>query len=356
MKTLISLLSVFFGITLFAEESVFKFDEFNAKHKNSFAAISDILNLARSKNGSPVRIEFSKKTYNVEKDLNYSWFFNLSNLKNITIDGKGAKLMIDPSNAYCIIRNCENVVLKNFEFEHNRLAFTQGDIVEVNDEYFVMKLDDGYPEFPSHEFVMNNYPASQWMWGCYMDRKARTLLANYPDHIFFQKIIPAEKPRHYKFYPKPAFIRQLKRIKTGEAFVMPIHQDPHKAWKNSHGPYTIIVVGSKNISVENITARATRHAGWAVAQNEGKVIFKNCTITWRANSNDLISSWRDGAHCKNNRIGPTFINCKWEGLLDDSINIGANPSMIKEDLGNATYKIYGGYNLKKGGKVGIFIP
>jgi len=356
MKKILIVLSLLSGTILSAEEFVINFDEYNAKHKNSFAAIREVIDLVRSKNGEPVKIEFNQKVYNVEKDLNSSWFFHLVNLKNLTIDGKGAKLMIDPSNAYCVINNCENVTLKNFEFEHNRLAFTQGDIVEVTDEYFVLKLDDGYPEFPSHEFVMKNFPGPQWMWGSYMDRQERTLMPNYPDHIFFKTIVPAEKPRHYKFYPMPGYMRHLKIIRTGVAFVMPIHQDPNNAWKNSHGPYTISVVNSKNILVKNVTARATRHAGWAICLNEGKVTFKNCVVTWRENSNDLISSWRDGSHCKNNRIGPSFIGCKWEGLLDDSINIGASPSMITEDLGDATYRIYGGQGFKKGAKIGILIP
>ena len=332
-----------------------KFDDYCKEGDNGFDAMAKIIEIARSKNGEPVLVEFSNKTYDFKKAPEHSWFFPIVGVENLTIDGKGAKLMIDPFNAYCTINNCKNVTLKNFEFVHNRLAFTQGDIVEVTPEYFVFKLDDGYPEFPSHEFVMKNYPGSQWMWGSFMDREARTLKYGYPDHIFAAKIEPADKPRHYKFYPQKLYTHILKNIHPPVAFVMPIHQDPNKSWRNSHGPYTIGIAGSSDILIENITARATRHAGWSGINNEGKITFKNCVVTWRENSSDLISSWRDGSHFKNNKIGPAFIGCKWEGLLDDSINIGANPTMILEDMGDSTYRIRGG-SLKKGCPIAILNP
>ena len=61
MKKILIVLSLLSGTILSAEEFVINFDEYNAKHKNSFAAIREVIDLVRSKNGEPVKIEFNQK-------------------------------------------------------------------------------------------------------------------------------------------------------------------------------------------------------------------------------------------------------------------------------------------------------
>ncbi len=340
---------------LSGEQCVIKFDDFLKGGSDGFGAMSEIIERVKANNGAETVVEFSGGTYDFKKDPNHSWFFLLKDLENLTIDGKGSKLMIDSFNAYVRIDSCKNIAIKNFEFVHNRLAFTQGDIVDVTREYFVIKIDDGYDEPASEEFVKKYYPNLMWMWGSFMDREARTLKYGYPDHLYIDRVVPDGKPRHYRIYPVAREKNVLSMLEKGVAFVMPLHMEPNKPWLGGIGPYTISILNSSDILVENITARATRHAGWSGNNNQGKITFKNCVLTWRENSSDLISSWRDGSHFKNNKIGPAFIDCKWEGMLDDSINIGANPILLVEDKGEGIYKIHGG-RLKKGSRIGIFYP
>ncbi len=356
MKIKLSLLFACILCGICAAEEVIKFDD-RLKDGDGIAAMAEIVKEISQKRGAPVRVEFSPKLYVFPKNKEHSWFMNLSGLKNVTIDGRGATIKFPAYNAFCKVNFSENITVKNFNFEHSTLPFTQGEILGKNEKesYFLLKLDDGYPELPSNEFVMKNYPGPQWMWGSFMDRKTRALKRGIMDHFFIGKVEETETPRQYKIYAQKGYEWVLRDIRENTAFAMPVHQEPCKDWPNRNGVSTIGVTNSKDILFENITMRAIRILGMAGTGNVGKVTFKNCILTWRENSNDLISSWRDGSHFKNNKIGPTLDGCMWEGLLDDCINISTSPSFVKEELGGSKYRLHGG-SYEKGAKLGVLYP
>ena len=54
----------------------------------------------------------------------------------------------------------------------------------------------------------------------------------------------------------------------------------------------------------------------------------------------LISNWRDGVHCKANRIGPIIEDCYFEKLLDDSINLGQSTVTASEIISPTRLRMF----------------
>ncbi len=338
MKKIISILLVV-GFALQAmSQTVFNFDAlYNEKHDDAFAVMAKIIEDVRAQNGKPCVIQMSNKTYVFKKSENYGAFLALRNLKNLTIDGRGAKIRFPSYNNFCVGEYLENVVIKNFDFAHNKLAFTQGDIVELLEDSFVFLVDKGYPSLPTNEFIAKTYPNELWRWGSIMERSTRALKPNCSDHMFIEKV---EKigARKYRIFPKKNYMRVLGQIAVGDVWVMPVYKKRNPHFGGSDRYYTFSFTKSKDVLVENSKIAATKHAGFSASYNFGRITYKNCTLTWR-NKKDMISSWRDGAHCKNNKIGPVFENCRFEGMLDDAINISAAPAFAIKKLGENLYQM-----------------
>ena len=332
-RIFINFLVFLFCLSCFAQ-TVFKFDDFHKDSADGFQTMADILKLVEAQNGKLCIIEMSPKIYVFGKSEKYGAFLSLKNIKNLIIDGKGAKIIYHRHNNFCVGTRCENVVVKNFDASMNKVAFTQGDIVDVLEDHFVFVIDKGYPFPPTHEFTMKNFPDQKWRWGSVMNRKKRAIKEDFSDHIFMDKVEKING-RKFKVYPRKDYLKYMSKIVIGDVWVMPVYKEINKNFGAEN--YTVSFVLSKDVLVENVKISATRHAGFAGANNEGKITFRNCTLTWREGSKDMISSWRDGSHFKNNKIGPTLENCVFEGMLDDAINISAAPAFVTKKINETTY-------------------
>ncbi|MBE6414167.1 MAG: hypothetical protein E7035_06415 [Verrucomicrobiaceae bacterium] len=316
-------------------QTVYKFDDFHKEGADGFQTMADILKIVKAQNGKPCVVEMSPKTYKFGKSKNHGAFISLIGFKNLTIDGKGAKIRYHRHNNFCVGTRCENVVIKNFDASMNKVSFAQGDIIEVNEDHFVFDIDKGYPLPPTDEFTQKNFPDQKWRWGSVMNRQKRAIKENFIDHIFMAKVEQVGG-RKFKVYPRKDYLKYMSDIVIGDVWVMPVYKEINKNFGAEN--YTVSFVLSKDILIENVKISATRHAGFAGSNNKGKITFRNCTLTWR-NSNDMISSWRDGSHFKNNKIGPTLENCVFEGMLDDAINISSAPAFVIKKINDTSYQM-----------------
>ena len=337
-----------------APENVVKFDDFYKDGDDGLAAMAKILELVKSKNGAPTVVEFSSREYDFKKSP-LGYLFGLENIKNLTIDGRGAKILIDPYNSFCRILKCENVALKNMDTSYSSLSFTQGEIVAVDKEkkFFVLRVQEGYPLLPSDEFTKKTY-VEGWRWGSVIDPKIRSIKFGTIDAVFMQKIEPAAAPREYRIYPETRSRAMLGTVAVGDRYAMPVYGEPNPVFGAAGAGHShISIVKSSNILIENLKASALKHMGFGGSLNTGAITFRNCSITWR-NGSDLISSWRDGIHFKQNKVGPAIENCRIEGLLDDSINFSAAPTRIVEELGGCKYKVIRAESMFAGCPLGIY--
>ena len=337
-RILLLTLSVLAAVDVSAR-AVFNFDDYHKDGADYFETMSKIVELVRARNGEPCVVKMSGGKYVAKKSKNFGAFIYLNGISNLEIDGCGAKVRINQYNEFCFIEKSRNIVVKNFDFALSKPAFAQGEIVEVFAESFTFKVDKGYPLPPSNEFTLKTYPDEKWRWGSVMDRKTRALKAGAPDHLFVESVEKVGK-RLYRVFMRKDYISRMHSgtgVAVGDVWVMPVYKEKNP--RRDANVYSITVVKSKDVLVENVRVSATKHAGFASSDNYGKTTFRKCVLTWRDGSADMISSWRDGAHCKNNRVGPTFDGCVFEGLLDDSINISSAPAFVVKKTSDTVFQM-----------------
>lgn len=333
-------------------ETVFNFDKYHTAGSDPFETMSKLVELVRAEGGKDCKIVMSPKTYVFKKSKNYGAFLDLKDIKNLTIDGRGAKVRIDPYNGFCKIQSCENVVVRNFDFALKRPAFAQGDIVDVHADGFTFRVDKGYPKPPSNEFTLKEYPTEKWRWGSVMERKTKQLKKNFSDHLFIESVEKAGKDL-YRVRVRNDYVKRLtcdSPLSDGDVWVMPVYGERNP--KVASADYTVSVVSSKDILVENVRVSSTRHAGFSGSSNYGKLTLKNCVLTWREGSKDMISSWRDGSHFKNNKVGPTLDGCRFEGMLDDAINISAAPAFVVKEFSPTSFQMRR-FGFSEGDRIGL---
>lgn len=333
-------------------ETVFDFDKYSTPGSDPFETMSKLVELVRAEGGKDCKIVMSPKTYVFKKSKNYGAFLELKDIKNLTIDGRGAKVRIDPYNGFCKIQSCENVVVRNFDFALKRPAFAQGDIVDVHADGFTFRVDKGYPKPPSNEFTLKEYPTEKWRWGSVMERKTKQLKKNFSDHLFIESVEKTGKDL-YRVRVRNDYVKRLtcdSPLSDGDVWVMPVYGERNP--KIGGFLYTVSVVFSKDILVENVRVSSTSHAGFSGSSNYGKLTLKNCVLTWREGSKDMISSWRDGSHFKNNKVGPTLDGCRFEGMLDDAINISAAPAFVIKEFSPTSFQMRR-FGFSEGDRIGL---
>src|SRR5690606_12658886 len=72
--------------------------------------------------------------------------FDLTNHRNVTIDGGGAEFIFHGRMMPFRLENSENIKLKNFSIDWDRPFISQAQVVEATDSYIDMYIDpDEYP-------------------------------------------------------------------------------------------------------------------------------------------------------------------------------------------------------------------
>ena len=104
----------------------------------------------------------------------------------------------------------------------------------------------------------------------------------------------------------------------------------------------IVVRESADCLLEDITIYSARSGmNYSINRNEGRITLRNNKITFKPGSNHLCSTWKDGMHVKDNRVGPLIEGCHFQGMLDDSINISANTAMAAKIISPTTFRLIG---------------
>ncbi len=370
------------------KKRVFHIEEFGAVgdgvHNDAPALKKAFQTLEKIK--EPVRLVFSEKTYRLGRQNESDAQFDFSEMKNVEVDGQGAALIIHPVHGVARFFNSRNITFKNFVIQHDPLPFVQGTILSVNPDegFFVLKVSDGFPLPPSEQWMNDeghffdnpaaeiperagwetrHGPVSAWRWGVVMNSSSRMLKSNFPNHLFIQNVVPAgmDDERVFRVVATEPYRIHLSKIVPGERFILPRFRrtkEEYFSLKDKGWMYeqNVQVRKSADILVENLTFYSARPGMvFGVRHNVGPVTVRGCIVTWLPGSDRLIASWRDGVHCKNNRVGPVIENCRFEGLFDDSINLSADAVMAKKVISPRRFELTSS-GFEPGDRVGVFRP
>lgn len=241
----------------------------------------------------------------------------LNNLKDVTINANGSEIITRQPSLAIILRNCENVKLKGFSIDCEKLPFTQAKIVAVDKDglWWDAAIMVGYPpidtahKLPDRIQIFDPHTQN-------LKKNIYTYFANV-----FSKIEKVNK-RTFRFYKKQK--NEDANEAVGDYIVMSLdvgHIQPH----------SIVVSKSKKISLEDISIYSGNCFGFFEDQCESNS-YNRCRITKKTDDPKvaiprLRSINADAFHSKSATVGPTITNCIFMYNGDDGIAI--NTSLYK---------------------------
>lgn len=281
--------------------------------------------------GKGSKVVFENKTYRMDKYEGDNYHIILKDVSGITIEGNGAELINHPYNSILNLENCEDITFRGFKFDCFPLPFTQGTIIKVDKEKgkFYVRIHKGYDNPVEVYKKINKQP--DWGWGVCIDPLERSRKPEAIMHFFIKDVTPAdvgfvcvELTEDYK--------KHISELSVNDRFVITL--------KYGGSNSNIRVNNSKDIHLEDYTFYTAKYGmTHAFTQNRGRIYVNRVNITFKPGTDRLITTPKDGFHCKHNVLGPVIENGLYEGLLDDAINISVCPYWIKDELGENKYLI-----------------
>lgn len=292
--------------------------------------------------GPDTVLRFGRKDYRVGPRAGGMACISLVNVKRLTIDGRGAKLFVDPRCGVVDLHRCTDVTVRGFEVEYDPLPFTQGTIraTDAAAGTFDMEVHPGHHLPPPDDLVKKSFGPGGWQWGSVIDPVERHLRWGIADHFAIAAVQPvANNQRLYRIQMVENHRRNVAAIQAGDRFFLPLHLVGDNLRANGGN---ITVVGSGACTIADFTIRSARNGMvFAVIRNEGVIHLRGNRIAFAPGSDRIVTTWKDGMHCKNNRVGPHIEDCSFEGMLDDSINLSADTAMAAEVLAPDKFKLVG---------------
>ncbi len=282
--------------------------------------------------GPGAKVLFENKRYRLartEKDYHIA----LEGVSGLTIEGNGAKLINNPWNNILTLDNCENVAMRGFVVDCDPLPFTQGTITEVDEDAgaFLLRIHDGYDN-PIEVYRRIGKTNPQWGWGVCIDPLERRRKLGAIMHFFLDDVVCVGDDDLLRVQIRDDYHKHTHELEVGDRFVITMKYGGHGANFN--------ITRSTNCRLENNTIYTVKYGmTHALSDNHGRIYIKGVKITFKPESDRLITTPKDGFHGKHNAVGPVIEDGLFEGMLDDAINISVCPYWVREDLGDNRYLI-----------------
>lgn len=294
----------------------------------------------------PTRVVFEPATYRLEPWDEHWYALHLLGARDVTLDGNGATLLVHPASRVLFLERCERVTVRGFTVDYDPLPCTQGDVLEVNvDEgWFTLRLHAGYPEPPSQGWIEENGGAGDWRHGVFTDG---------PRGRFTHAWTPVERVeplagREYRIDVPAGSRDSLRAVRVGHCFAMrvPCITAERKAALFAQGQgaadrgvflkggplSNIRLAHTRDCTLEDIRQVMAPDMGVHLFDTRGTVLRRVHAMR-KPGTDRLMAGMSDGVHCKGNLDGPTFEDCSFEALGDDSINISHHPEVVLEQRG-----------------------
>lgn len=313
---------------------------------------------AAVKAGPNSRVLLEPLTYRLGEHAQRDYQFELEHVEGIAIEGQGAHLINTPANNLIQLRGCRDVLVRGLVIDYDPLPFTQGTIRKVNADEgtFDLALHEAYPLPPADTWVKQRLGQAGWQWGCVIDPKERHRRWDVQMHFFIRSVRPLESgTRVYRIEVTPQFKKALSPVRPGDRFFLPLPYVRSEGRSSSMGT-NFSITNCSDCTIEDITFYSARSGMvFGVSHNEGSITLRKLGVRFKADTDRICTTWRDGIHSKDNRVGPVIENCYFEGLLDDSINMGANTAMAREVRSDTEFVLMGA-QFQKDDKVLVWNP
>lgn len=305
------------------------------------AAVRKALDAARSAPGSTLVLE--KGTYHFWHTGALNKHFHISNhdqpiwqpvsiplvdLRDTTIDGNGSLFLFHGDVQPILIQDSDNITLKGIAIDYEIPHHSQGVITKVDGTGYEMTVDQN--QFP-HRIDKGWFMFKGEGWerpdrddGIVFDGKTREIVAGTSDYGYRGKITTIADG-HYRVE------KNIKKsgIKAGDVITM------RHGWRRPHP--AVVLYRAKDTLLENIIIHSSDGMG-LLAQRSENIHLKGGGVFPRKGTGRYFSSGADATHFSNCKGTITTENCRYEGMMDDAINVHATCLRIEEKVNDHTIR------------------
>jgi hypothetical protein len=258
------------------------------------------------------------RTYRLGTNAQSVASLSLRGATNVTLEGNGATLLAHPAARVLTVFASEDVSLHNVILDYDPLPYTQGRILAVTERGIRFAPDPCYPApvvAGADRYKDHNSSDCIFIDG-------HTRLFNH-EWRRIQSVQPADSNAYdVAFYGS----RRIASTRAGDFIAVKILQPPASYPRDVSGRH--LATGSANLQVlfsnrvrlEGITSYAAPGMT-LVASGSEDVSADGLRILRKPGTDRLVASCSDGAHMKSLTVMPRFLNCQFEALMDDAINI-----------------------------------
>ncbi len=306
--------------------------------ENIRPALQKAIDSTGSMKGKPVEIVIPKGQYTVKLDGKEKFEFNVSHKKNVTINGSGSVFVVkDFKKGFIIVRNSENITVKNMLIDWDPAPFTQGTVqsADFKDGSFIIKIDEGFVQLNTPE-----YKGIEKTWGSLKDPKIPGRLKKGSRSFLRYRSIEDIGDGKYKINVRPPLWVKESNVEKGDKFTLFFRSASMMG-----------VFSSKNVIYENIINYAAPGSNYAGSRTDNLKIL-NCKLQIKKGRWQVSNA--DGVHVQSSRVGPIVENCVFEGACDDTINFYTVPMWILKKIDNRNVITTQNAPVKKGDKLFLF--
>lgn len=331
---LLFILCMLTGLTLVGQNVIRVSPESGDVTQNIQAAIEQ----ARDYNGKPVVIELQNANYHIYRESSSQKLYHASNsaskkenpdqtkhiglwlqkLKNVTIDGEGAKIITHGEMSSFIIDQCENITLRNFTVTAADPTVPELTVTEVGDRHLTVRI---HPQSSyvikdgKFSFVGNGWSLSEGIAQSY-DSQQDITWRSWSPLSGLQKAIELE-PHLLRFvYNTPP------QAKPGLIFQM------RDAIRDQ---ICGLIQYSKNVTLEGMHFAFLGNFG-LVGQMSENLTYRNLTFEPEAGSGRTCAGFADFVQMSGCKGKITIENSRFSGAHDDPINIHGTHLAVTEFL------------------------
>lgn len=322
-KTIFITLYLLIGITVNAQQVIRVAPENGDMTKKLQTAIEQ----ARNYNGKAVVIKLQNADYNLHRESSSQIVYHISNtasekenpdqtkhiglwlkgLKNVTIDGQGARFVTHGEMTSFVIDQCENITLRNFTVTASDPTVPELTVTEVGSNFMTVRIhpQSRYTVKDGHfAFVGDNWTLSDGIAQSY-DKEKDITWRSWSPLPDLRKAIELE-PNLLRFiYGNPP------QAKPGTVFQM---RDGIR--DQACG----LIQYSKNITLDGIHLAFLGNFG-IVGQMAENITYRNLTFEPEAGSGRTCAGFADFVQMSGCKGKITIENSRFLGAHDDPINI-----------------------------------
>jgi hypothetical protein len=291
----------------------------------------------------PVEIRFEARVYRIGPREDRWCSFDIRDAREITLDGRGATLLLHPHNRGFLVYRSDRITLRNFTIDYDPLPYTQGDVVSLGpaNAAFTVRIHESYPVPDGIEEGLRH--------GAFIEAGSH----RYTGHWLYLGSVRcvSKEQRLCVVTARQGHEGRVREAEVGQRFVFGIPsmtkeqrdgrfvrgEEPHNEGVYLSNPAgTIQIRRSRDCRVESMHHYMSAGMTYRLTGTEN-VRLRGVRIIRKPGTDRLAASLSDGMHCKNNTVGPFIEDCSFEALLDDSINLSTMSDDIMERLSPTTF-------------------